>query len=79
MNKGTMIGLALFLIGIVIWALYGLYLGFEEIMQMLNWTTGLIGGLILIGLVVMFISIIIDQVKTRDKMKEKINKEDFEP
>lgn len=79
MNKGTMVGLALFLVGIVIWALYGLYLGFNEIMQMLNWATVFIGGLIIIGLAVMFISIIIDQVKTMDKMKEKIDKEDFEP
>ena len=79
MNKGTMIGLAIFILGILIWALYGLYLGFEEIMQMLNWTTGFIGGLIIIGLVIMFISIIYDQIKTMNMMKEKIDKEDFEP
>ena len=79
MNKGTKIGLAIFLIGIIFWIIYGSYQGFEEIMQIIDLTTGFIGGLIIIGLVVMFISIIIDQVKTMDKMKEKIKKEDFEP
>ncbi|MFH1101404.1 MAG: hypothetical protein V1726_05150 [Methanobacteriota archaeon] len=79
MNKGTILGLILLIGGILIWAFYGLYLGFDEIMQTLDLTTLLIGGIILIGILILIVSIAIDQVKTMKKMKQKIKKEDFEP
>lgn len=79
MSKGTLIGFSLLIGGILIWIAYGLYLGFEEIMQALDLVTGFVIGLIIIGLLVLFASIILEQRKDTKKMKEEISKEDLEP
>ena len=79
MSKGTLIGFSLLIAGILIWIVYGLYLGFEEIMQALDLVTGFVIGLIIIGLLVLFGSIILEQRKDAKKMKEEISKEDLEP
>jgi hypothetical protein len=79
MSKGTLIGFSLLIGGILIWIAYGLYLGFEEIMQALDLVTGFIIGLILVGLIVLFVSIFIEQQKGKKKIKEEIKKEDLEP
>ena len=79
MSKGTLIGFSLLIAGILIWIAYGLYLGFEEIMQALDLVTGFVIGLIIIGLLVLFASIILEQRKDVKKMKEEISKEDLEP
>ena len=79
MNKGIILGLILLIGGIVVWALYGLYQGFDEIMQSINLTTGLVGGLIIIGIIVIFVSVIIDRYHEHEEIKEKISKEDLEP
>lgn len=79
MEKGTSIGLILLVFGIFLWIAYGLYLGFEEIMQAIDYVTGFIAGLILIGLIILIISIIIEQRKGTKKMREEIKKEDLEP
>ena len=57
MSKGTLIGFSLLIGGIVIWLAYGLYLGFEEILEAIDYVTGFVIGLILIGLIVLFSSI----------------------
>jgi hypothetical protein len=79
MKKETILGLIFLLGGIVIWILYGLYLGFEGIMQSLNIATIFIGGLIIIGIIVIFVSVIIDRYHETEEIKEKISKEDLEP
>ncbi|UCF12818.1 MAG: hypothetical protein JSW06_00820 [Thermoplasmatales archaeon] len=79
MSKGTLVGFSLLIGGIVIWIAYGLYLGFEEIMQAIDLVTGFVIGLILIGLIVLFGSILIEQRRDTKKMKEEIKKEDLEP
>ena len=79
MNKGTILGLLFLIGGIVIWTLYGLYLGFEKIMQSLNLATVIVGGLITIGIIVIFVSVIIDRYHEHKEIKEKISKEDLEP
>jgi len=79
MSKGTTIGILLLVVGIILWIVYGLYLGFEEIMQALDLVTGFVAGLIIIGVIVLIISIIIEQLKDTKKMREKIKKEDLEP
>jgi len=79
MNKGTTAGLILVVAGIIIWIAYGIYLGFEEIMQALDLVTGFIAGIILIGLIVLIVSIVIEQRRDTKKMKEEIKKEDLEP
>jgi hypothetical protein len=65
--------------GIIIWVAYGLYLGFEEIMEAIDIITGLVAGLIIIGLIVLIISIVFEQRRDTKKMKEEIKKEDLEP
>ena len=79
MEKGATIGLLLLVAGVIIWLAYGLYLGFEELMQALDLITGFVAGLIIIGLIVLIVSIIIEQRKDTKKMKEEIKKEDLEP
>lgn len=79
MNKGTIFGLALLIGGIVIWVLYGLYLGFDAIMNALNLWTGVVGGLIIIGIIVIFASVISDRYHEYYEVKEKIKEEDLEP
>ena len=48
-------------------------------MQALDLVTGFVIGLIVIGLIVLFVSILIEQRKDAKKMKEEIKKEDLEP
>jgi low affinity Fe/Cu permease len=79
MKKGSTVGLILLVAGIIIWIAYGLYLGFEEIMQALDIVTGFIGGLIIVGLIVLILSIVFEQRRDTKKMKEEIKKEDLEP
>ncbi|UCE38767.1 MAG: hypothetical protein JSW00_05930 [Thermoplasmata archaeon] len=79
MGKGATAGIILLVAGIIIWIAYGLYLGFEEIMQALDIVTGLVAGLILVGLIVLIVSIVIEQRRNTKEMKEKIKKEDLEP
>ena len=79
MSKGTTAGLLLLVIGIILWIAYGLYLGFEELMQAIDLITGLIIGIVLIGIIVLIISIVLEQKQSTKEMKEKINKEDLKP
>ena len=79
MKKGSTIGLILLVAGIIIWIAYGLYLGFEEIMQALDLVTGFVAGLIIIGIIVLIVSIVFEQRRDTKKMKEEIKKEDLEP
>jgi low affinity Fe/Cu permease len=79
MGKGTSAGIILLTLGIILWIVYGFYLGFEELMQALDIITGFIIGIILVGLVVLIISIVIEQRKDTKEIKEKINKEDLKP
>ncbi len=79
MSKGTTAGLLLLVIGIILWIAYGLYLGFEELMQAIDIITGFIIGIVLIGIIVLIISIVMEQKQSTKEMKEKINKEDLKP
>ena len=79
MSKGTLVGFSLLIGGFIIWIAYGLYLGFDEIMQALDIVTGFVGALIIIGIIVLFVSILIEQRRDTKKMKEEIKKEDLEP
>jgi hypothetical protein len=80
MSKGTTIGLAIFVIGIIILLGYGLYQGFENLsLENIDAVVAIGVGAIIIGLIALFISIIIEQQKGKKNMKEKISKEDLEP
>ena len=79
MGNGKTVGMILFVGGIILLIAYGLYLGFGELMNSLDFISGFFIGLILIGLVVLIISIIIEQRKGTKENMEKIKKEDLEP
>jgi len=79
MNKGTILGLLLVIIGVVIYAFYALWLGAEHIKLALFSPAGLIGALIIIGIIMIFVSVIVDRYHECEEIKEKIPKEDLEP
>ena len=77
--NGKTIGMILFIGGIILLIAYGLYLGFDELMNSLDLISGIFVGLIIIGLIVLLVSIIIEQRRdTKETMKD-IKKEDLEP
>jgi len=79
MDNGKTVGMILFIGGIILLIAYGLYLGFEELIESLDFISGVFIGLILIGLIVLIISIIFEQRRnTKETMKD-IKKEDLEP
>ena len=80
MENGKTVGMIIFVIGLIITIGYGLYQGFEnisfdEIDVIIS--IGIIA--ITMGLIILFISILIEQQKGKKKMKEEIKKEDLEP
>lgn len=79
MNNGKTIGMILFFGGITLLIIYGLILGFEGFMQAIDFISGLLIGVILIGLLTLIISIYIEQKKDTKETMEKIKKEDLEP
>lgn len=80
MSKGTTIGMAIFVAGIVILIGYGLYQGFEKLsLENIDAIIAIGVGAIIIGLLALFISIVLEQQKGKKIMKEKIKKEDLEP
>jgi len=79
MNKGIIVGLILLIGGLIIWVAYGLYLGAGDILANLNLVTGLVAGLIIIGVIILIISVILEQTSDMQKRREEIKKEDFEP
>ena len=79
MNKGIIVGLILLIGGLIIWVAYGLYLGAGDILATLDLVTGLVAGLIIIGVIILIISVILEQTSDMQKRREEIKKEDFEP
>jgi len=79
MSNGKTIGLGLLILGIVLIIAYGLFQGFEEIMQTLDPLSGLFIGFIIIGFIILITSIIIEQREDTKKTMKDIKKEDLEP
>jgi len=79
MGNGKTIGLALFLGGILLLIVYGISLGFEEIVQSMDLITGILVGVTLLGLLVLIISIVFEQRKDTKETLKDIKKEDLEP
>jgi len=80
MNNGKTIGMAIFVLGIIILFAYGIYKGFENLsLEEIDFiiASGIIA--IIIGILILFISIIIEQQKGKEKIKNEIKKEDLEP
>ena len=79
MINGKTIGMILFLGGIILLIGYGLFLGFEDLMEALDVVSGFFIGLIFIGLITLIVSIYFEQKKdTKETMKD-IKKEDLKP
>ena len=79
MDNGKTIGMILFIGGIILLIAYGLYLGFDELVNSLDLISEIFIGLIIIGLIVLIISIVFEQRRdTKETMKD-IKKEDLEP
>jgi hypothetical protein len=80
MSNGKTIGMAIFVAGIIILIGYGLYQGFENLsLEKIDAVIAIGVIAIILGLIVLFVSIIIEQQKGKKKMKEEIKKEDLEP
>ncbi|KYK24358.1 hypothetical protein AYK25_00555 [Thermoplasmatales archaeon SM1-50] len=79
MNTGKTLGLSLIIGGILLLILYGLYLGFEEIVNAFDVISGLLTGFIILGFLILIISIVIEQRNNTKKTMEDINKEDLKP
>lgn len=80
MNNGKTIGMILFVLGIIIIIGYGLYQGFEKLnLENIDAVVAIGVGAIVIGLLVLFATIIMEQQKGKKKMNEEIKKEDLEP
>jgi len=80
MSNGKTVGMIIFVVGILIIIGYGLYQGFENLsLEEIDAVIAIGIVAIVIGLIVLFISIIIEQQEGKKKMKEEIKKEDLEP
>jgi hypothetical protein len=79
MGKGSSVGLLLLVVGIILLIAYGVYLGFDEILEAADTIVGAIVGLIILGLIVLIASIVMEQRRDTKKTKDKIKKEDLEP
>lgn len=80
MSNGKTIGMAIFVVGIIILIGYGFYQGFENL-SLENIDAVIAIGIIaiILGVIVLFITILMEQQKGKKKMKEEIKKEDLEP
>ncbi len=80
MKKGTKIGFGIFVVGLTLLLFYGLYEGFQKIsLERLDLLGTSIVIITLIGLGILFISIIFEQQEGKKKMKNEIKNEDLEP
>ena len=80
MNNGKTIGMAIFVAGIIILIGYGLYQGFEELsLENIDAVIAIGVIAIVLGIIVLFVTILMEQQKGKKKMKEEIKKEDLEP
>ena len=80
MNNGKTIGMAIFVLGLIIIIGYGLVQGFEELnFEEIDLVVAIGVITIIIGLIVLFVSILIEQQRGKNKMKDEIKKEDLEP
>ena len=80
MKNGKTIGMAIFVLGLIIIIGYGLYQGFDNLnFEEIDWIIAIGVITIFIGLIILFASIVMEQQKGKKKMKEEIKKEDLEP
>ena len=80
MSNGKTIGMAIFVVGIIILIGYGLYQGFENLsLENIDAVIAIGFIAIILGVIILFVTILMEQQKGKKKMKEEIKKEDLEP
>ena len=80
MKNGKAVGMIIFVAGILILLGYGLYQGFENLsLEEIDAVIAIGVIAIIIGIIVLFVSIIIEQQEGKKKMRQEIKKEDLEP
>lgn len=80
MANGKTTGMIIFVVGIIILLGYGLYQGFENLsLENIDAIIAIGVIVIILGLIILFISILKEQQEGKKKMKEEIKKEDLEP
>jgi hypothetical protein len=79
MNNGKSIGMMLFFGGIILLIGYGFIRGFEELMNALDFVSGLLIGLIIVGFITLLVSIYYEQKRDAKETMKNIKKEDLEP
>jgi len=80
MKYGKTTGMAIFVLGLIVIIGYGIYQGFQEInFEKIDAIIAFGVIAIILGLIILFVSIIIEQQEGKKKMKKEIKKEDLEP
>ena len=79
MENVKTIGLALFVTGIILLIIYGIMQDFSAIIEALDIISAAILGLIFLGLIILIISIVIEQKKDTKETMKNIKKEDLKP
>ena len=80
MENGKSVGMAVFVLGLIIIIGHGLIKGFENLnFEEIDLIIAIGVITIVVGLIVLFASIVMEQQKGKKKMKEDIKKEDLEP
>ena len=79
MNNGKTIGMVLFFGGIILLIIYGIIQGINELMSALDLISGVLLGIIFVGLISLIISIVIEQRRDTKETMKSINKEDLKP
>jgi uncharacterized membrane protein len=79
MGNGKTIGMWMFVAGIILLIAYGLFLGFDEVVEAFDIITGLLLAIMISGLIILMVSIVIEQRRDMKKMREEISKEDLKP
>ena len=79
MENTKTIGLLMFVGGIILLTIYGIVQDFSAIVEAFDIVSGALIGLIFLGLIILIVSIVIEQKKdTKETMKD-IKKEDLKP
>ena len=79
MEKLSSAGLIMCAVGIFLLVIYGLYLGIEKIFDTLDFITGFFLVLVLCGVIIIAVSIFLEQRQDKKTMIKKIKKEDLKP
>jgi len=79
MDNGKTIGMILLFGGIILLIGYSILLGFEEIIKSLDFVSGVLIGITIIGFLTLIVSIVIEQRQDTKETLKDIKKEDLQP